>query len=257
MKTSLTKYKIGLGVIGLFVVGLLIYLLAQAGATKHDISTYKAASNSADKLTSYINDKGTIPVSLAAAGIKNVPRAVSYTKLSTEKFRFCVAYKTTSSGYDSGSAVSSLIYRGMYGSANDYSVLSSQGDSTYLYVTNVHTKGQNCQTIKPYLPDTTTYTDTKADSGYSATSNPYNICGAGYNYAWAALRISALTAQNGAENATVSVASYPPQTFKIDPKVQVFDRNCNVLALTDLAVGDMIDLYFSPYGAPITTIIKE
>jgi hypothetical protein len=149
MPRSLSKYRVGLAVIAVFTLGLLIFVVAQASATKEDNTTYTQANKAADKITNYTDSYGTIPASLKAVGAGNLSPNISYRKLSATQYRFCVTYKAASSGFDTTSVEQNLVTAaaGQGASAND----TSRTDNTYLYVPTTHHKGQNCQTIKPYL----------------------------------------------------------------------------------------------------------
>jgi len=140
---GIIKFKIGLGVIGLFTVVMLVLVLMQAGATKQDAQTDKLANSMADSLNNYTDSNFAIPASLRAAGIKKTSPYITYTKLSDSKYKFCVTYKTTSSDFDPSAAVSNALMGGVssyYG--GDYT-----SDNTDLYLPTSHHKGVNCQTV--------------------------------------------------------------------------------------------------------------
>ena len=160
-KPSLIRYKIGLVVVGLFVVGLLVVVLSQAGGAKQDAKTDKAANDISTKLDDYISSKQAIPETLTAANIKDVPSTISYKKMSTESYKFCVTYRSASSGFDANTVVDDVVSRGLYGGTgsslgagglSDTTANSSVGaDSSYLYIPYTHKKGENCQTITPAI----------------------------------------------------------------------------------------------------------
>jgi len=147
MQRSLTKYRIGFGLIGLFGLVLVIVVVLQAGATKTDNNTYNKASAIADKLNNYTIANNIIPDSLSSIGVTDIPSTVSYSKLSDSSFRFCVTYKTTSSGFDASAVEGQLLTQTLPG---DYSG-SAPTDNSYLYLDPNHHKGQNCQTINPAI----------------------------------------------------------------------------------------------------------
>jgi type II secretory pathway pseudopilin PulG len=154
MQDRLAKYKIGLAVIGLFTLVILIMVLAQAGAAKQDKETYDKANKVANKLNSYIDDKQRIPASLNVTGVKDIPDTITYKRISTTKYRFCVTYKADSSGFNATDIETQLIY-GAYG-GGDY---DSYKPDDFLYIDSHHKKGENCQTIKPYIYQENTYDD--------------------------------------------------------------------------------------------------
>ncbi len=151
MPPKLKKYAIGLAVTMLFVVGLSVWLVAQAGVVKADNKAYDTATKIADKLNGYIDSEQVIPESLSDASIHNAPDSVTYTKISEEKYKFCVEYKTNSSGMDTASLTTSVM-TGLYGdmSSGNYPD-DDKYEPTSLYINYYHKKGQDCQTIKPYV----------------------------------------------------------------------------------------------------------
>jgi len=149
---GLTKYMIGLGVLLLFVVGLVVWLALQAGAVRSDNKTYKAADKIAMDLESYISAKNKIPAKLTDATKEPVPATISYTKLSDSRYKFCVTYESASSDFSAADAQSKIL-SSAYGIDDPY---QDSEEDTYLYVSSSHKKGQNCQTIKPYI---STYND--------------------------------------------------------------------------------------------------
>jgi hypothetical protein len=78
-----------------------------------------------------------------------VPDSIKYTKTSDTKFKFCVTYKANSSNFDANQAVTDVVF-GNYGKYSSFDD-SQSNESSYLYIPTEHKKGENCQTIKPYL----------------------------------------------------------------------------------------------------------
>lgn len=148
MQNKLFKYQIGLAVLGLFALGSMVFLIIQAGTTKQDAETHKQASKTADDLNDYISQKQTIPSSLESAKITYNKESVSYKKISSEKYTFCVTYKTGGSTIDGTSLVTQVMYAGIdmqtATEASDY-------EESSLYLLSSYKKGENCQTIKPYV----------------------------------------------------------------------------------------------------------
>ncbi len=141
MKSALLKYKVGLLVLLVLTVGLVMYVGMQASKAKADLKTTEAATKIADKLNVYTAQNGA-PSSLAAAGIRDVPKEVAYTKLSDTKYRFCVTYRAESSGFNPDTVVQDA-FTGYY-----MSRLGGDESSNYLFIKNSHKKGVNCQEIK-------------------------------------------------------------------------------------------------------------
>lgn len=172
MQNKLLKYKIGLLVMGLFVIGAMIFLIMQASATKSDTETYKNADKTASALNDYIDQKQAIPDSLNAAKITYDTETVAYTKISAEKYKFCVTYKTDSGSIDGTSLISAVMYAGFSGGVSGDYDSSDDYESSSLYISNYYKKGENCQTVSPYLYD-------DYDSYYDDTADEYSPEGSG------------------------------------------------------------------------------
>lgn len=153
MSQPITKYKIGLAVVGLFTVAITIWALAQAGATKQDNNTYNTANNIANKLNSYTESNDTAPYSLSYAGVNNPPSTITYTRLSDSSYRFCIYYKTASSNFDASSAESDL-FTSSVSDSNSYSGSLDYGANGYLFIDTSHHKGNNCQVVNLYTDST-------------------------------------------------------------------------------------------------------
>jgi hypothetical protein len=150
VQPALKKYKIGLAIIGLVSLGLFVFVLSQAAATKDDNKIYSRATNIGIDLTNYIADQGSVPSSLGLAGIMNVPSAVTYTQVSSTSFKFCVRYKTTSSDFNAANVETSLLTSSA-GSDDDVDAGSGGSGNTVLDLSPEHHKGENCQTVSPDL----------------------------------------------------------------------------------------------------------
>jgi hypothetical protein len=150
---SLTKYKIGFVLLGLFVIILLVVVISQARATKDDTNTYNRATTISTDLNTYIVNNDLVPNSLADANISSVPSTISYQKLSSDSFKFCVDYKTTSSDFDPTAVATGIISGSATGSATGSSTNAQYQptSSVNLYINPDHHKGNNCQTITPYV----------------------------------------------------------------------------------------------------------
>jgi hypothetical protein len=147
MPRGLNKYIVGLLVIGTFTFVLLIIMLVQAGGVRQDTKSYKAATKIADKLNDYTLDHNTVPTSLSSIGEKDVPDTISYERLSSTHFKFCVTYKSDSTNF-SATDVETRLITGQ--SEDDYYSSLSDDETSYLYITGTHHKGDNCQTVKIY-----------------------------------------------------------------------------------------------------------
>jgi len=165
MRGSLAKFKLGLIIIGGFVIVLLVMVVTQASATKQDNNTYNRAGSIADTLNNYVDTKNTIPESLVAAGIYDAPATISYQKLSSSKYRFCVDYKTSASDFDVTNVEDNIIDPS---SQANNSAVDSQ-TNTDLFIDTSHHKGQNCQVVQPYI--TSNYGDGSCYYNPNSTDN--------------------------------------------------------------------------------------
>lgn len=167
MQNKLTKYKIGFGVLGIFTLVLAIMVLTQGAATKQDTETYNRAQKIADKLQDYTSNKAIIPSSLKVAGVTGSTDNITYTKINSESYKFCITYKTNTS-FDASSITTQLYSGGLSSDGANASI----SDSAYLYVDYTHKKGENCKTVKPTLY-----------SPYSTDKyNPYDLCSSSAAY---------------------------------------------------------------------------
>lgn len=156
------KYYIGILALCVLVLGLTGYTLIQSAAAKQDVQTEKNAQEIAKKLNDYVGRNKEIPESLNEAGVSDAPKTVRYSKKSDKEYEFCVTYKSAKTyGYSgpetllTGSITRNL---GTEGSDNDY-----YGDTSYkpstLYLGYTHKKGDNCQTVNPYIGSYNFYDD--------------------------------------------------------------------------------------------------
>ena len=248
LKSTLNRYKIGLAVIGAFTVFLLIFILAQAGTTRADANTFKAASDAAEKLNTYTDTKGKIPETLSETGAKNVPDTINYRKLSDETYRFCVTYKSKSTNFD---ARDTLLTAATGGSPLPNDGSNPVTSDYYLTVESSHNKGDNCQTVRPYLLSS----NSSLQSSDFTTTGPYSECGNSYNYVMSGELIRSISTGSTASIQVADTATSASTTLALSSKVQVFDVSCNPLQLSQVKAGDYVNLYFNPYGDPVTMLM--
>lgn len=148
-KNKIFKYQIGLVVIGLFTLGITIFLVIQAGVTKQDNDTFERANKTANALNKYLDEIQTIPESLEKAKITYDKETVTYKKVSDESYKFCVTYKADSSSIDGASLVSAVMYGGFDGQMS-YSDEDYEYNSLYL-ADYSRKKGENCYNVRPYV----------------------------------------------------------------------------------------------------------
>jgi len=160
---KMKKYYIGLGVIGIITLVFLALTIAKGASAKQDNDTKTKASTIAKDLNAYISKNRKIPESLEDAGIKDVPKSITYKKDSSTEYTFCATYKEakTYGSVDPTSLISGSTLRQNSSSLDDdlYIGSSSSYKSSSLYPTTSYKKGENCQTIKPYLTSSSYYYD--------------------------------------------------------------------------------------------------
>jgi len=176
------KYYIGLLILGIITLGLSGYVITLGAQARQDTKTEQAAQEAATKINSYVSKKQKIPASLSDAGVTDAPSTISYTKLSSSSYKFCATYKAAK-GYggatDISNAVTGAALNRVYGSTgataeDDYSSSSSySSEASALYINYTHKKGEDCQTVKPYLYS--------SSSSYTNPSDDY-YCDPSYKY---------------------------------------------------------------------------
>lgn len=166
------KYFIGIGIIGVVVFGLSVYIISLGVQSKQDKATYEKATDTADKLNDYIRKNRKIPDSLQQAGVDDVPDTIKYTKSDTT-YTFCATYKADR-GYG-GSDITSVVTGAALRSYDYEYDYESDYQPSSLYVTYSYEKGENCQTVKPVgLRTSTSY----GDDGLGGSSSIYDqYCG--------------------------------------------------------------------------------
>jgi len=225
-------YKVGLAVIGLFTLVILLFVLVGAGAVKQDAKTEKAANKIATKLDTYITINSKIPDSLAVAGVHEDTSHITYTKLSSTSYKFCITYKQASDSSVSPADVltGQAVYKRL---AASY----SSGDNSYLYISSIHKKGENCQTVKPSIGGYSSYdSSSSGDQSYTNTTT---------------LPTSDDPEANAKDAAKTDSICYLSgyQTHYSGTITAVTDANGNQSAGTVDANGDDIKLKIKPDGA--------
>jgi len=243
MQQALTKYKIGLLVIGLFTVAMVVVVLAQASAAKHDTDTYKTANTIADKLNGYTLDHETVPRSLSDANIDNPSTAITYTKLTDTQYKFCITYKTTSTNFDPGMLEGSLLLSGH--TPEGFDGYTSQD---YLVVPTAHKKGSNCQTINlaASFPLNETPTPQTTSDFYCGQPHP------GGNTDDAT--VTSISANTNPATITVSLAG--TSTYQLASDVKVLTVSCTPASLSEVLTGDSVRLIFDkPNSKTVAAVI--
>ena len=143
------KYYIGFLVLAVITLGLTGYVIKLGADSKSDKKTESAAQDIAKKLNEYVETKRKVPNNLTDAGVASVPSEIKYTKNSEMSYSFCVTYKTNR-GYGGGVNISSIV-SGAVSSSLSSAFKDSTTDykPTALYLSYIHKKGENCQTVQP------------------------------------------------------------------------------------------------------------
>lgn len=147
---GLRKYYVGLAVLGVFTLGLGVYVLAQGNSYKNDKRVNEVLSEIADDLNSYVRTEQQIPESLSDATSQQVPAEVTYTKESDSKYKVCVTY---SSGSGPELNANSIVYQGLSGdySSSFYDYESDYVPSTLYVSTYSWREGETCYVVAPNI----------------------------------------------------------------------------------------------------------
>ena len=237
----------------MLMAGCLIYVVSQAGATKTDRKTNDAVENISSKLDTNISTVGDIPVSLQAAGINGLPPTIQYTRVNSSSYKICVDYKTGSSGFDAGWA--SLLLGGISGSTSNPSP-STTGKSYFdSSIEFSHKKGQNCQTVTPYIYN---YSN-DSSSSLKSNSGVYVTCSS-YSQTYMGRRTAKIASINTA-NSTINLDATYTQTFEdgsgfvsspttaqsmtYNTITSFYDSACQKITAADLKPGQIVAFYVS------------
>lgn len=147
---GIKKYYIGLTVLAVLTLGLLVYVLSQGSAHKHDKEINEAATKIADDLNSYIQDEQKIPAELSEATDETVPDEIKYKLAGDDAYELCITY-SGSSGPQLDS--SSIISRGLSGNYayDSYDYESSYTPSSLYISTYSWSAGEKCYKVKPII----------------------------------------------------------------------------------------------------------
>ncbi len=177
------KWVMGIRLLLGLVLVLLIFVLYRGISSKQDRQTFQKASSIAAQLNSYTDSKFKVPNSLAAVGAKDVPSTITYTKLSSTTYRFCVTYKYSNKDV-TGKVASDVTSAtsGLSSSANEPTFSGGDGSAPFdLTIESNYKAGQNCQKIDVGFDTTpaTPYTSTTPLTGNSTTPSTGNTDSSG------------------------------------------------------------------------------
>jgi hypothetical protein len=96
MRASFTAYRIAIAAALLVSLGIFVITLHQANLWRQDGQTEAAVNEIAGKLSIYSGGTRQLPATLSAAGIKNVPKNVTYKRLNVNTYRLCASYASAS-----------------------------------------------------------------------------------------------------------------------------------------------------------------
>jgi hypothetical protein len=259
---QLTLYKLGLGFIGLVVFTIVVATIVQAGHARDDQQAYKQANKMADKLNGWVDKEQDIPNSLAAAGIQNTTSAITYQKLSTQRYKFCINYRSANSG-----GFSQTIFSSLYGSRYENGMTDPSYEDVGLYLSPYYHKGLNCQTVKPSFADSS---NSSSSSSTTPAAQPftknadgsYTVCGVNTNYYDGEGHV---TQGPPATPGSISISSdaYPyvgsRLLFIFSAGSKEFDEKCNPLIPADLTVGSTVAAFSitSPNTSATTVFLKR
>lgn len=261
---GIAKYYIGLIVLVVFAAGLVGYTIAAGNDAKSDKKTSEAVNKIAPALETYINKNYALPADLEELNVNNIPSTVTYKKISDEKYKFCVTYKSSANSFDGGlfSLFGGALYRSAY-SGSDYTASEEYLD-TYKLIFN-HNKGANCLTVKPpavggYGYDETGtggYDDSITDYDYSTSATKYKaVCGTGE---------TSFTSQGTGTIAaidpvgrTITLAqdeTGKPAQIEFDEITKTYDKSCAEIKIGTLKVGDKVK-YYGYVSNPLVDVIE-
>lgn len=176
MLKGIKKYYIGLSILALFVAVLLIYVLSQADIYKKDKQLNARAVEISQELNAYISSNNSIPENLTDAVSGDMPEEIIYTK-KDKRYTFCVSYRSSSDGITSPQEV---LLSGVYGSysVGNYDYSNGYVPSTLYINSTSWSKGEQCQTVEPYLYSSSIY-----DQNNPGTLESMNyVCETDYEY---------------------------------------------------------------------------
>jgi hypothetical protein len=246
------KYYIGVLAICAAALVIFVYVAALGISTKQDAKTLKAAQSAADKLDSYIDQHQSIPATLEQAGITDRPDTITYEKQGTTSYKFCATYKG-SSAPDLASPLA--LYTGGF-PATDSS------NSAYLYISPQYKKGQNCQTVTPYLYSSNYYSPSLFGSGTppSSTYLSGSSCDQSPSASYKVVgSVTVASVDHAKQTITFSPASqnvYDLDTNKPVPTItsRTYTSNTLFCNLTDFSNGSIADV--KP-GSTVTIYLKS
>lgn len=266
-QSSLDRYRLLVLISGVFIVILFVVMLLIARVQAHDKRTYDRAVDVSTKLDNYITDRNTIPSSLEKAGISSVPSAINYRKVSDTRYEFCVKYQAAS-GSNPLTALDNAYYN--YGGvvtpdaggidAMDQTVVPGLNLGGYVDLDSPHHRGQNCQTVAPYLDTTTPPFQSIVQPFTQNSDGSYTVCGVKTDYYEGDERLTRSVSAADTIVAGVSTTTpYPGMpSFTISPGSKIFDEQCHEIPKTDLTAGTAVSPFDIVSGnAPAVTIFLK
>jgi hypothetical protein len=174
---GIRPYYIGLSVLGVFAFAMFLVVVFQGINGRQDVTTAAQASKIADKLNTYTDSHSSVPSSLSDIGFKDVPKTITYDKISSTSYKFCATYRSGVNSFSATSVengLSQFSSGGTLPSATTGISADPSGTVNYLDV-STHHKGNNCQTVTMYssgfLQNGTSGSGDNSGNG-SATSDP-------------------------------------------------------------------------------------
>ncbi len=265
-KNSLRWYRLGLLGLGIFTLVLLIVLVVQATGAKQDNTTSQKAQEVADKLNDYTASHNGVPASLDSLKVSNVPSTISYAKLSSTSYKFCVTYKSASQDFGVSNITDGLTGAGLnsLGQGSPGSTSFDYGSSGYLYLPSTHKKGQTCQTI-------IMYTSSLGMQDYSTQSSASQVANQGSSgvdpgggcqsaaLTFMAGKVTSTSGQPSSGSFTLNLkVSGQQKSIQVTKNTAIYDSQCNTITGDELLADDELTVWFnssdSSQTAPVSIV---
>jgi hypothetical protein len=172
---GIKKYYVGIGILSLFTIMLLVYVLIQSSSFKNDKKVNEVAVSVAEELNDFVRKEQKVPESLSEVHSGDIPNEISYTKESSKRYKFCVTY-SSQSGPELDAQ--SILYTGLSGDfATSYDDYESNYTPRTLYLSSYGwSAGEKCYTVEP-----TIYERTNSNNLFNSIDTDY-LCDESYEY---------------------------------------------------------------------------
>jgi hypothetical protein len=207
--------------------------MRSAVAFKADQQLLGAIYSAQDSLDTYAPDHITLPKDLATAGLKN-SKDVSYKVTSDTTYELCATFRSEAKAPAGTSDVP----------VGDFSAVNNRYDTSW---PTYHAKGHQCKTFtamlkpdpsKPYLvcEDFRYRSERAAGTIQALDAKKHTITVQYKQYNYQTPNLSA-NLNNSGSGTTVT------QTFTLAPSAKLFDFQCTPIHVSDLHVGQTINIF--------------